>query len=401
MVEADHRLIHPNIPGVPWWAAVLIATGVTIVGYAIDAGSGHQELTHIFAGLYIAGCVTAVLAVQQAGVFTAVVQPPLILFCTVPGTYWLFHGGKISNLKELLINCGYPLIERFPLMLGTASGVLLIGLFRWYLGMSRRATGATTTGGTAASTERASVFSSIAAKLTSLLAAVSDAETKEALSPDSQPAHAAGSPLRTSRTTHGSHSVSRTTRPHSRYTRPQWEDTQEPPAERPRHQRRSRPAPARDFDAVEDAVEPPRRARRRPRPQDDPDLLAQQPRETRRDPRTRRDPYERSAPRSSRFDPYEKPFEASRPSESAEPFHRYKRYGPAYEPYRPYDPYEPYQQPGRRATPPRPSNANPTHRPISQVRYRGQASRDEPRTDRRSRSRAPYQPPAEPWEYGI
>ena len=70
--------------------------------------------------------------------FTTVIQPPLILFCAVPGAYWLFHGGKVGNIKDLLINCGYPLIERFPLMLGTAGGILLIGLIRWYFGMSQR-----------------------------------------------------------------------------------------------------------------------------------------------------------------------------------------------------------------------------------------------------------------------
>ncbi|MGO9927433.1 MAG: DUF6542 domain-containing protein, partial [Mycobacterium sp.] len=137
-VEASHRSIHPNIPGVPWWAALLIATTATAIGYAIDAGSGHKELTHVFAGFYIAGCLAAVLAVRQEAVFTAIIQPPLILFCAVPGSYWLFHGHKTGNLKDLLINCGYPLIERFPLMLGTAGGVLLIGLFRWYFGMSHR-----------------------------------------------------------------------------------------------------------------------------------------------------------------------------------------------------------------------------------------------------------------------
>ena len=113
------------------------------VGYAIDAGSGHKDLTDVFAVLYIAGCVVAVLVVRQSGVFTAVIQPPLILFCAVPGAYWLFHGGKVGNLKDLLINCGYPLIERFPLMLGTAGGVLLIGLIRWYFGLTHRATNST------------------------------------------------------------------------------------------------------------------------------------------------------------------------------------------------------------------------------------------------------------------
>ncbi|WP_367185664.1 DUF6542 domain-containing protein, partial [Mycobacterium sp.] len=67
-VEATHRSVHPRIPGVPWWAALVIAVSATAIGYAIDAGSGHKELTHTFAGFYIAGCVLAVLAVRQDGV---------------------------------------------------------------------------------------------------------------------------------------------------------------------------------------------------------------------------------------------------------------------------------------------------------------------------------------------
>ena len=74
----------------------------------------------------------------RSGVFTAVIQPPLILFVTVPGAYFLFHGGAMDGLKDLLINCGYPLIERFPLMFFTSAIVLLIGMVRWYPGMSSR-----------------------------------------------------------------------------------------------------------------------------------------------------------------------------------------------------------------------------------------------------------------------
>ena len=70
--------------------------------------------------------------------FTAVIQPPLILFASVPGAYFLFHGGQLGGLKDLAINCGYPLIERFPLMFFTAATVLLIGMGRWYLGMAAR-----------------------------------------------------------------------------------------------------------------------------------------------------------------------------------------------------------------------------------------------------------------------
>jgi hypothetical protein len=82
--------------------------------------------------MYGIGCVAAVLAVQQAGLFTAVIQPPLILFVAVPSAYFVFHGGEFTGLKDTLINYGYPLIERFPLMLFTSAGVLLIGLVRWY-----------------------------------------------------------------------------------------------------------------------------------------------------------------------------------------------------------------------------------------------------------------------------
>src|ERR1700759_5734984 len=96
-VEARHRSIHPNIAGVPWWTALLIAVTATAIGYGIDTGMGHKDLTNIVAGLYIAGCVIAVLIVRQSGVFTAVIQPPLILFCAVPGAYLMFHGGKIGK----------------------------------------------------------------------------------------------------------------------------------------------------------------------------------------------------------------------------------------------------------------------------------------------------------------
>ena len=122
--------------GVPWWGAVLIALSTTLVGIGIEAGSGHQELGGIFAGCYALGCVAAVLAVRRAGLFTAVIQPPLLLFVAVPLAYYLFHGSAFGGLKDILITCGYPLIERFPLMLFASSAVLLIGLARWYLAMS-------------------------------------------------------------------------------------------------------------------------------------------------------------------------------------------------------------------------------------------------------------------------
>ncbi len=397
-MEASHRSIHPNIPGVPWWAAILIATTATAVGYAIDAGLGHKELTNIFAGCYIAGCLAAVLAVRQSGVFTAVIQPPLILFCAVPGAYWLFHGGNIDKIKDLLINCGYPLIERFPLMLGTAGGVLLVGLIRWYFGMTHRTGVAAKATDGAASTPRTSLFDSIAAKLSSLLASDSDDDADGAATTDPQPATGLGQRPRSNRAARGSRSAKRPTQTRSRRARPASEDKHEPTAERSRRQQsRSGAASVRDADAAD------RRSRRRPRPQSDPDLRAQPPREMRRDPHPRRNPHERPEPRSSRFDPYE----MYEPPERSDRFNRYERYGPAYDPYSPYERNEPpYEPPHRRAAPPGPNGGNPTHHPISRVRYRTSAPRDEargePRPDRRSRSRATQRrPPAESWEYDI
>ncbi|WP_191497512.1 DUF6542 domain-containing protein [Mycobacterium simulans] len=393
-VERSHRSILPNIPGVPWWAAVLIATTATAVGYVVDAG--HKELTHAFAGLYIAGCVAAVLAVRQSGVFTAVIQPPLILFCAVPGAYWLFHGGKVDKFKDLLINCGYPLIERFPLMLGTAGGVLLIGLIRWYFGMNHRTqrSAATTKEDTASRTERTSVISGIIAKVNGLLARDSDETADET---GSQPAHAIGRSPRSKRAPRNGRSAKRPTRTRSRHARPPLEDQSEPTAERQRQQRRQQTrrgaTPTRNYEAGD----PPRRSRR-PRPPSEPDLRAQPPREMRRDPHARRSPYER--PRSSRFDPYDG-YEPPEPSRPAHPYNR--RYVASYEPYE-----HPYESRRGRTAPTGPNSANPTHHPISQVRYRGsaprsepRADRQEPRADRRGQSRTPRKPQAESWEYDV
>lgn len=377
-MEASHRSIHPNIPGVPWYAALLLAVTATAIGYGIDAG--HKELTHVFAGFYIAGCVAAVLAVRQDGLFTAVIQPPLILFCAVPGAYWLFHDAKVGHLKDLLINCGYPLIERFPLMLGTAGIVLLIGLVRWYFGMSHRPTAeeAHTSDDAESGT---SVLGGLVAKLQSLLrpeAGEDDAE--EATPAKARRSRGAGSSARARRTARGDRSTTRSARAHSRRTREPLDDAAEP------GERRSRKgsAAARDYDAAES----PRRSRRRPRPEADPDARAQSPREGRREPRTRRNPYERPyerpAPRSSRFgEPYDQA------GESFGRFDSYDRYEPAYEPRR------------RRAAP----NGNSgTHHPISQVRYRGAGdeSAAERRPERRNRSRTygrSQRPPTESWEY--
>ncbi|WP_131808016.1 DUF6542 domain-containing protein, partial [Mycolicibacterium neoaurum] len=136
--SVSHRAVLPRIPGwpsglLPWWGAVLVAVTATLVGFAYHAGAGAGELGAVFATFYVLGCLAAVLLVRRSGIFATVIQPPLILFISVPSAYFLMHSGQISGLKDVLINCGYPLIERFPLMFFTSVAVLAIGGARWYL----------------------------------------------------------------------------------------------------------------------------------------------------------------------------------------------------------------------------------------------------------------------------
>lgn len=342
----------------PSWAAVIIAVIATAIGFAFDAGSSTKQLTHVFAGLYLTGCIAAVLAVRQSGVFTAVIQPPLILFFSVPGAYWLFHGGKVAGTKDILINCGYPLIERFPLMLFTSIAVLLIGVVRWYFGTTRRVARTARPDDADAAVHRPSIAAKLIAIVRRYWAEASGDDLDDETA-DPEPAK----PTKPRRTT-GSRSGKRADSARSRRTRRSLDDESASSAEPPR---RRRPSPTRDF---EDGPSPQRR--RRSRPAADPDVRrqppreAREPREPRQDPQLRRDRHEWSSVRSSRFDPYE-----------------------PLEPY-PYQAYEPYE-PQRRRSPAAGING-PTHQPISRARYH-QARYDESPTssrfDQRSRRRPP------------
>jgi hypothetical protein len=351
---------------------VVVAVTGTAAGFAFDAGSG-KELTTVFAALYVTGCVAAVLAVRQSAVFTAVIQPPLILFCAVPGAYWLFHGAKFTGLKDLLINCGYPLIERFPLMLFTSAGVLLIGIIRWLLAMATRpAATATAQADTASSDPAPTGPAGKLAPISRLLTifrreSADDATADKAARRGSRRVHAVERSARTATSTRSAANRRTAKRPaasRSRHIRPPLDESAEPTLERAR---RRRPTRTGDFDGPE----PPRRGRT-PR---DPDLHGQPSREMRRDPHGRKD--RPAARRSGRFDPY----------------------GPI-EPYEPYDPVAP-SEPRRRSVPNGASGSTATHHPISQVRYRDSTRADEPRKDPTSRPRRMRESAADSWEYDV
>jgi hypothetical protein len=321
---------------------------LTAVGFAYDAGSGDKELSMVFATTYVLGCVFAVLAVRQAGIFTAVIQPPLILFAAVPTAYFLFHGGQLGGVKDLAINCGYPLIERFPLMFFTAALVLLLGLARWYYGMSSRR-GTARAAAKEDKEKTSGRVSSVTSKMSSLLTgepADEDADTTDS----SRRKHTIERPTRTARSAKAAANGTRTSKtakraapPRSRHARPPETEIIEPVGERsrrPRTPRQSEQPPA-----------PPAEPRRRPRTSS-------------REPR-------KAVPPTERRSSYERP-------------ERRRRYDD-------YPPREPHV-----------SNGNGTHHPVSRVRYRGDADDSDRRAEYRSRPRSSRENrEADSWEYDV
>jgi hypothetical protein len=263
-----------------------------------------------------------------------VIQPPLILFAAVPTAYFLFHGGQLGGVKDLAINCGYPLIERFPLMFFTAAVVLLIGLGRWYYGMSSRR-GTARAAAKEDKEKTSGRVSSVTSKVSSLLAgepADEDADATES----SRRKHTIERPTRTGKSAKPAAKVSRTSKTakratpsRSRHARPPETEIIEPVAERPRRPRTPRQS--------EQPPVPPAEPRRRPRTSS-------------REPR-------KAVPPTERRSSYDRP-------------ERHRRYDD-------YPPREPHV-----------SNGNGTHHPVSRVRYRGDADDSDRRAEYRSRPRS-------------
>jgi hypothetical protein len=327
---------------------VLLAVTLTAVGFAYDAGSGDKELSMVFAALYSLGCIFAVLAVRESGIFTAVIQPALILFVAVPTAYFLFHGARFTGVKDTLINFGYPLIERFPLMFFTSAAVLLIGMGRWYHAMSPRRGAARSTAKDAKHAPNSSSVSRITSKISSLLTGEPAGSDEDAVETSESPrrrhtterparrAKSAAGPARSPRT------GARTTPSRSRHTRPPEAEPIEPVAQRPRR--------------------PPG-----PRHSEQPSAPPTEPRHL------------------SRASSMREPREAVPPAERRAS----------------------YERPGRRRRldddpprEPRVNNGNGTHHPISRVRYRGQDESDEAEYRTRPHSsRSGWE--ADSWEYDV
>lgn len=365
----------------------MLAVTATAIGFAYDAGTGDRELSFVFAICYVIGCLAAILAVRPAGVFTAVIQPPLILFIIVPGAYFLFHSDKIHGLKDLAITCGYPLVERFPLMFFTSAAILVIGLVRHYLlppifkypspaadaesaGHSTKAPRKHDAAAAAEGTGVAAGFGGFAAMLSAKLTKLATGKTPRSTRTTAtrrrprDPEAAPDAPRRTSSprrpvTADASHSAPLRRRP----PRPTEPEFIEPAARASRPQRPSRPRPAEAMDSP-----PPRRAR------------ASAP----RDPRRATPPPDRRDPRDIRA-AHGQP---QRPEPAERPMRRHR--------YAENDGHEPYDRQPRPAAAPSP---NAARHPVSRVRYRG--SDDAVPRAERAKERQPRNWEADSWEYDI
>ncbi len=112
-----------SVRGWPSWAAVLLAAGLTLAGTAVDGLTTGALSWGLRIGFYL-GVLLAALAVRRGSIFTAMVQPPLVLVFGIVIGGWLFTqaGGMYGTALKI--------IGSFPTMaIGTALAVI-VGLIR-------------------------------------------------------------------------------------------------------------------------------------------------------------------------------------------------------------------------------------------------------------------------------
>jgi uncharacterized protein DUF6542 len=129
-VAWNDRALFGNFKGLPWWAAVVIAFVLAIVGTYIDVSS-TATVGWIFTGLFFVGCVGAIVFVERRSMFGPVVQPPLILAIVVPLVVIVTQGMPATGgISGLALTLGRPLINGFPTMAVTTVFTVVIGVLR-------------------------------------------------------------------------------------------------------------------------------------------------------------------------------------------------------------------------------------------------------------------------------
>lgn len=130
VVRWNDRAMFGSFRGLPWWAAVLIAFALAIIGTYLDV-TATKTVGLTFSGTFFVGAVGAVVFVERRSMFGPIVQPPLVLALTVPLMVLLFADlPKAGGLSGMALNLGRPLIDGFPTMAITTAFTVAIGILR-------------------------------------------------------------------------------------------------------------------------------------------------------------------------------------------------------------------------------------------------------------------------------
>jgi hypothetical protein len=112
-----------TVRGVPSWAAILIALVIGAIGMLSGHSHGQYTVGWVFGAIFTVGVVLATLAVRRGSLFTAMVQPPIVLTLLVFGTFRFFGGqGTIFSASKI--------VTSFPIMAVATGVALLLGLVR-------------------------------------------------------------------------------------------------------------------------------------------------------------------------------------------------------------------------------------------------------------------------------
>jgi hypothetical protein len=126
----DDRPIFGQFRGLTWWAAVLLAFGLTAIAAFVDM-QRQDSLGRIYQGAFVVGCVVAVCFVRRRSLFGPIVQPPLVFAVTaIAAVALLSQKNSGGGLKSLILSVALPLTSNFPTMGITTAVVVAIGLFR-------------------------------------------------------------------------------------------------------------------------------------------------------------------------------------------------------------------------------------------------------------------------------
>ena len=107
-----------TIAGIPSWGAVLVALVLTALGATVD-GLVTGTPSWGFRVGFVAGVALAALLVRRASVFTALVQPPLVMVVVI------FVALRLMSSERMTISL-IKVVNTFPTMVvGTAVAVVL------------------------------------------------------------------------------------------------------------------------------------------------------------------------------------------------------------------------------------------------------------------------------------